>query len=688
MTPSSLPSARPRGRCICLGACVALALLALARPAFSEPAAAPRSAARLDFSPSTLKFAAPGERKTLVITNRGSAATTVTVKPSAGSERFFEASGEISSSLGPGASAKIEVVWRTPARSHGEAQAFGGLTITSADPRGTLDPAVPDGRVLNVGLEGAASGILLWIVFFPLLGIPIVLLVPRTREEGARWVALAVSVVPLLLTLVMLQRFDSSISADGGRDALLGAQMVFHRPWLTTLGVELFFGVDGTSVLMVLLTTLVSVIAVGASWSVKKHIRGYLALFLLLEVGMAGTFVALDFFLFYVFWEVMLLPMYFLVGIWGGPRKEYAAIKFFLYTLFGSVLMLVALVAIYYATPGGLLVDGTPSPHSFDLLRMAHEHADRFVNSPLVLGLPFAKVMFVLLFVGFAVKVPVVPLHTWLPDAHVEAPTAISVILAGVLLKMGIYGMLRINFPLLPEATRWAAPGLAFFGVLGMIYGALCAMAQSDLKRLVAYSSVSHMGYCLLGIAGLSQTGVSGAILQLFNHGTITSMLFLLVGVLYDRAHVRDLDAFGGLARELPRQALLFGLAFMASLGLPGLSGFVGEALVFLGAFPAYPVMVGIGALGLVLTAAYHLWAIQRIQLGPFNEARWGEGEHRLRGRDLTLREALMLVPLALIVIALGVYPMPALSLIGHGVSDFLQLVARTGVAEVAGLLP
>ncbi len=675
-------------RLICLSVCIVLAAQIFCPRQLAAEPTAPRSGARLDLSPATMKFSAPGERRTLVITNRGSAGTPVTVKPAPGSERFFEVSGEVSSSLGPGASARVEVVWRTPARSHGEPQAFGGLVVASADPRGSVDPGAPELRVQAVGLEGAPAGILLWIVFFPLLGIPILILLPRTQEAAARWLALGFSVVPFLLALVMLQRYDSSVSAEGGRDALLGAQMVFHRPWLTRLGVELYFGIDGASVLMVLLSTLVSVVAVGASWSVTQHVRGYLALFLLLEVGMAGTFVALDFFLFYVFWEVMLLPMYFLVGIWGGPRKEYAAIKFFLYTLFGSVLMLVALVALYYATPGGLLVDGSPVEHSFDLLRMAHEHADRFARSPLVLGFPFAKVMFVLLFVGFAVKVPVVPLHTWLPDAHVEAPTAISVILAGVLLKMGIYGMLRINFPLLPEATRWAAPGIALLGVVGMIYGALCAMAQRDLKRLVAYSSVSHMGYCLLGIAGLSQTGVTGAILQLFNHGTITSMLFLLVGVLYDRAHVRDLDAFGGLARELPRQALLFGLAFMASLGLPGLSGFIGEALVFLGAFPAFPLLVGLGALGLVLTAAYHLWAIQRIQLGPFDEARWGEGEHRLRGRDLSLRESLTLVPLALVVIALGVYPMPALSLVQTGVSDFLALVARTGVAEVAGLLP
>jgi NADH-quinone oxidoreductase subunit M len=413
------------------------------------------------------------------------------------------------------------------------------------------------------------------------------------------------------------------------------------------------------------------VIAVGASWSIPlgKSIRGYFALFLLLEVGMMGVFVALDFFLFFVFWELMLLPMYFLIGVWGGPRKEYAAIKFFLYTLAGSVLMLLAIIALYQASGPGTLVDGTPAAHGFNLMTLAYDND--FAGAPALLGFRFTSVVWLLLFIAFAIKVPIVPLHTWLPDAHVEAPTAISVVLAGVLLKMGPYAMMRISAPILPEATRWAADAVAFIGVLGIVYGSLCAMAQTDLKRLVAYSSVAHMGFCLLGLAAGTPTGITGALVQMFNHGTITSLLFLLVGVLYDRTHTRALDRFGGLASVMPRYAFVFGLAFMASLGLPGLSGFIGEALVFLGAFPVYKGFTLVAAVSLVLTAAYHLMAIQKINFGAFNEA-WREV---LPGHDLDRRELATLLPLAAIVVLLGVWPVPLLDLMRTGVGDLVILL-------------
>jgi len=321
-----------------------------------------------------------------------------------------------------------------------------------------------------------------------------------------------------------------------------------------------------------------------------------------------------------------------------------------------------------------------PAQHTFDLLKLAY--LNDFSAAPALLGVDFTKIVWIALFIGFAIKVPMFPFHTWLPDAHVEAPTAISVILAGVLLKMGTYGIFRINFPILPEASQWAAYGVAVFGVINILYGAFCAMAQKDLKKLVAYSSVSHMGYCLLGMAAFTQTGAAGAMLQMFNHGTITSMLFMLVGVIYDRAHTRGVDDFGGLAKIMPLYAGFFGLAFMASLGLPGLSGFISEALVFLGAFPVFKVMAILAALGVILTAAYHLWAIQRIHLGAFNE-RWKDV---LVGNDMNVREILCLAPLAVIIIILGFYPMPLLDLVSQGLRDCVAAVGAGGPGAVAVL--
>jgi len=405
---------------------------------------------------------------------------------------------------------------------------------------------------------------------------------------------------------------------------------------------------------------------------------------------MMGVFAAMDFFLFYVFWEVMLLPMYFLIGIWGGPRKEYAAIKFFLYTLAGSVLMLLALIALYYTSAPGLLCDGSPARHTFDLAKLASAtNVAAFASAPLLLGVKFTYIVWIGLFIGFAIKIPMFPFHTWLPDAHVEAPTAISVILAGVLLKMGTYGIMRINFAILPDATRWAATAMAVFGVINILYGAFCAMAQKDLKKLVAYSSVSHMGYCLLGMAAFTQTGLTGAMFQMFNHGTITSMLFILVGVIYDRAHTRGVNEFGGLATKMPVYAAFFSFAFMASLGLPGLSGFISEILVFLGSFPVFKVMVVLAATGVIITAGYHLWAIQRIHLGVFNEEKWGEKAHySLINNDINMREVLTLVPLAVIVLILGFYPNPMLELIRTGMGDLVKAVQEGAGAGGLALLP
>jgi NADH-quinone oxidoreductase subunit M len=498
------------------------------------------------------------------------------------------------------------------------------------------------------------------MTFLPLVGAVSILFIPKGYRNAVRWCAAFFTGLSLALAVVLYLNFDRTQS---------GMQFVERFDWIPSFHIQYFMGTDGISVTMILLTALLSFLCVFASWNIEKGIKGYFFLFLLLETGMIGTFCALDLVLFYMFWEVMLLPMYFLIGIWGGPRKEYAAIKFFLYTLAGSVFMLIGFLALYYY--GG-------EPRTFDMLELANRHRVFAQDSLLILGLPFGKVVFLLLFVGFAIKVPMFPFHTWLPDAHVEAPTAISVILAGVLLKMGVYGIFRLCYPILPEASTWFAPMLAVFGAINIIYGGLCAMHQTDFKKLVAYSSVSHMGYCLLGLAAFTFVGMNGSLLQMFNHGTATAMLFLLVGVVYDRAHTRDLNAFGGLAHRMPVYATVSAIAFFASMGLPGLSGFISEALVLIGSFNAdatmaqgfasvspaisgeniFKICTILAALGVILTAAYLLWTVQRVFLGPLNE-KWKDLP------DINGRELFTLVPLAALVFILGVYPHPILRMIG-----------------------
>ncbi|HEX6837923.1 MAG TPA: NADH-quinone oxidoreductase subunit M [Polyangia bacterium] len=616
----------------------------------------------LSVTPSSLSFDGGGE-KTLTVKNTGDAPVKIDRVVMTPSSTGFAVTPPTGRVLQAGESYELRVAFAPDGR---RAQAFGAVQIHAGD------------ELHGVGVSAGSSWLLTLMVFFPLVGAALVVATPRGRDGLVRAIALATSLVPLAAAVYVVVHFDRAFSLASGNG---GVQFVQHAVWIPSFNVEYYVGVDGLSVTMVLLTALISTIAIIASFGIDKQVRGYFALLLLLETGMLGTFVALDFFLFYVFWELMLVPMYFLIGIWGGPRKEYAAIKFFLYTLVGSVLILLAIIALYFHSSPATLVDGTPARHSFDMLKLAYDN-DWGAKSLTLFGLDFSRVVWVALFIGFAIKIPMFPLHTWLPDAHVEAPTAVSVILAGVLLKMGTYGILRVNFAILPEATQWAATTMAVFGAINIVYGGLCAFAQADLKRLVAYSSVSHMGFCLVGMAAFTQSGFNGAMLQMFNHGTITAMLFLLVGVLYDRAHTREIDRFGGIASQMPRYAALFGFAFMASLGLPGLSGFIGEVLVFLGAFPAHRVVTVVAMTGVIITAAYHLWAVQRVQLG-----RWNEGwRDRSPFRDLTARETVTLVPLAAIVLVLGFWPMPVLSLVGNGLDDLLRHVAGSGAGQLARL--
>ena len=456
------------------------------------------------------------------------------------------------------------------------------------------------------------------IIFLPTFGA-LVLAFFNDKSEGAmRSFANFVTLMTVMLSIIAWGRFVPSQEA---------MQMVVNVPWISSWNVNYQLGVDGISMPLVLLTTVISCLSMLASGSVTKQVRGYLILFLLLETGMLGVFMALDFFLFYVFWEVMLLPMYFLIGIWGGPRREYAAIKFFLYTLVGSVLMLIALLMFYFDSAGSKIGGAVAGGKTFDILAL---HA---IGQGLDSGAQFTQFVqiaaFILLFIGFAIKVPVFPFHTWLPDAHVEAPTPISMILAGVLLKMGGYGIIRIAFPICPLGAYYASHALVILGVVSIIYGAFAALAQTDFKRMVAYSSVSHMGYVLLGIAvwrlsaggetvnaDFWSMGMQAAMFQMLAHGISSPGMFFMVGIIYERVHHRDLNQFGGLMGLMPAYGALAIGIFFAGMGLPGLCGFWGEAFSVLSTWNYNPLYAIIAASGVILTAGYILWAVQRVYFG------------------------------------------------------------------------
>jgi NADH-quinone oxidoreductase subunit M len=491
--------------------------------------------------------------------------------------------------------------------------------------------------------------LLSWLLFAPVLGMLVLLFVPGRNRGALRLIANATALVTLGISLFLLARFQNGLT---------GFQFTERAAWIPALGIDYSLGVDGISLLLVLLTTVITPLALLASWNLTDRAKEYYSLFLLLETGVLGVFLALDAFLFYVFFEAVLIPMYFIIGIWGGPGRLYAAIKFFLYTLTGSVLMLLGLLALYFM-----------HYQQYGFYSFEFENLLKLNLSPTA-----QQWIFWSLFCGFAIKVPMFPFHTWLPDAHVEAPTAGSVVLASLLLKMGTYGFIRFSVPLLPVASsdRLVVTIIAALSIIAIIYGALVSLMQRDWKKLIAYSSISHMGFCTIGIFSLNPAGLVGSVIQQLNHGITTGLLFLLVGIIYERRQTREIAEFGGVAQVMPRFAVIFAIAALASAGLPFLNGFVGEFTILQGVFLANRVWAAFVVVGIVLAAAYLLWLYQRTMLGEIRR------EENLKLADLNARELLMTVPLVIWAIAIGVYPKPYFDLLDHPVQQIVERVQST----------
>ena len=486
--------------------------------------------------------------------------------------------------------------------------------------------------------------ILTIVTFLPLLGAIWLLFIDRGKEEKIKRIALITAIGSFVISLPLFFNFQLNTHEF---------QFVEKVPWIKEFGISYHVGIDGISLFLFLLTSFISVVSILASWTIKDRIKEYMIAMLVLETGMLGVFISLDMFLFYVFWELMLIPMYLLIGVWGGPRRIYAAVKFFIYTMAGSVLMLLAIIALYFMNYRAT------GEYTFDLLTL--------YNLDIPMGTQFW--LFLAFFFAFAIKVPMFPFHTWLPDAHVEAPTAGSVILAGVLLKMGTYGFVRFSLPLFPYASHQFVPVIAWLAIAGIIYGALVAMVQTDLKKLVAYSSVSHLGFVMLGIFVFNLQGMEGGILQMINHGLSTGALFLMVGMLYERRHTRMIADFGGLTKRMPIFAVFFMIATLSSIGLPGMNGFVGEFLILVGTFKANVLYAVLATTGVILSACYMLWMFQRVM---FNKLSNPENQ---KLKDLNKREWAILLPIVILIFWIGIYPKPLISRLDVSVNHLLTQV-------------
>jgi len=494
------------------------------------------------------------------------------------------------------------------------------------------------------------------ITFLPLIGIFIIIITNGEKHGVIKGITFITTLVNFFISLFLYRDFDLTTHKF---------QFTNNVPWIKEYGISYHVGIDGITLFLILLTTFLTVISVIACWKdIKEKVKGFMICILFLETGMIGVFISLDLFLFYIFWEVMLIPMYLLIGVWGAPaRRIYAAVKFFLFTMFGSLLMLVAILVLYFYNHS---VTGV---YTFDLEQLYQ------------LSIPYGTQvwLFLAFALAFAIKVPMFPFHTWLPDAHTEAPTVGSVLLAAVLLKMGTYGFLRFNLPLFPEATFKFVPLISILALIGIIYGAMVCIVQKDLKRLIAFSSVSHLGFVMLGIFALNIQGLEGGILQMLNHGFSTGALFLIVGMLYERRHTRMIEEFGGLSKVMPVYATFFMIVTLSSIGLPGLNGFIGEFLILLGTFKSNVVFAVIAALGVILAAVYMLWMFQRVMFGKVTK------EENKKLKDLSLREIIVLLPLIFFIIQIGVYPKPFLSRMDATVKHLIaqvELKAGERVAE------
>jgi len=494
------------------------------------------------------------------------------------------------------------------------------------------------------------------ILFTPLAGAILLLFVNKTNENAIKWIANVVAFAGFVVSLPLWFWYDTQ-NAD--------YQFFERAEWIPSIGAQYFLGVDGFSVLLILLTTMMGSIAVLSSWTaITERVKEYYIFLLVLQTGMIGAFVALDFLLFFLFWEVMLVPMYFLIGIWGSDRRLYSAIKFFLYTLVGSVVMLLGILALYFN-----YTDPSTGQHTFDVTQL-----QRFGFDPTLQWW-----VFLAFFLGFAIKVPMFPFHTWLPDAHTDAPTAGSVILAAILLKMGTYGFIRFSLPILPEASRQFVPMMALLSFIAIVYGALVAMAQQDWKRLVAYSSVSHMGMVTLGMFALNPVGLTGSIVQQLNHGISTGALFLIVGIVYERRHTRLISEYGGLSKVMPVYAAVFMIMTLSSIGLPALNGFIGELLILQGVFVFSKLWAAVAASGIVLGAAYMLWLYQRTMFGKL------ENPKNEKLADLSLREFVTFVPLLILAVWIGLYPAPFLRRLDSSVARVVARVNPQDPAQASG---